>query len=341
MYMKKFFLIVSILLVIVAIPVTVYLVSQRQELRKKAAPATTLSLVPASITKTVGSEFSMEVQIDTGDNQVIAAELHVSYDPTYLEATTITNGVLFPNVLTSGRVESGQASITVGAPSNVQPVTGRGTVAVIQFKALAPSASPISLRFAESTLVSGLGEESTNVLTTTRPATLTIVGNEEESSGLSATQSASLDLSDESGQAPIQSGQDASDSGQEASQAASLEILTPTAQSPSQSQTPTIKGTAAPGSKVTLTIYSEPITVVVTADANGNWVYVPQTPLAPGPHTIVVTAGDGSVTTTESFVVATDSGVPVSGTFELTILLMSLAFLLIGVGIAIPFVTGS
>lgn len=329
--MKKILLIVSILMVVVAIPVTIYLVSQRQEIRNKAAPATTLSLVPASITKTVGSEFSMEVQIDTGDNQVIASELHITYDPVYLEATTITNGALFPNVLVSGRIEQGAASITVGAPSNAQPVTGQGTAAVIRFKALAPSALPISIRFAESTLVSGLGEGSTNVLTTTRPATLTITGSEEESVN-SATQSASLDLSDESGQ-------DASDAGQVASQAASLEILTPTAQSPSQSQTPTIKGTAAPGSKVTLTIYSEPITVVVTTDANGNWVYTPQTPLAPGPHTIVVTAGDGGDTTTQSFVVATGSGdasgsgIPVSGSAEPTIVIISVALMLIGIGI--------
>lgn len=338
--MKKLLLIVSILLVIVAIPVTIYLVSQRQELRKKAAPATTLSLVPASTTKTVGSEFSMEVQIDTGDNQVIASELHITYDPVYLEATTITNGALFPNVLVSGRIEQGAASITVGAPSNAQPVTGRGTASVIRFKALAPSTSPISIRFADSTLVSGLGEGSTNVLTTTNPAALTITGSEEESPDTSATQSASLTVSDDSEE-------EASESGQEASQSASLKILTPTVESTAQSQTPTIKGTAAPGSKVTLTIYSEPITVVVTADANGNWVYTPQTPLSPGPHTIVATAGDGSDTTTESFVVATgsgdasESGVPVSGNYELTILVMSLAFLLIGIGIAIPFVARS
>ncbi|MBI4062410.1 hypothetical protein HY410_00655 [Candidatus Gottesmanbacteria bacterium] len=326
--MKKLLLIVSILLVIVAIPVTVYLVSQQQELRKRAAPATTLSLTPASTTKTVGSEFSMEVQIDTGDNQVIASELHITYDPVYLEAMTITNGALFPNVLVSGRIEQDTASITVGAPSNVQPVTGQGIVAVIRFKTLAPTEST-SLRFAETTLVSGLGEGSTNVLTTTRPATIIITGSEEEPV-TSATQSASLN-------------QNASPSG-EATPSASLEILTPTASSTAQLDRPTIKGTAAPGSKVTLTIYSEPITVVVTADANGNWVYTPQTPLAPGPHTIVVTAGDGSDTTTQSFVVATGSGdasgsgVPVSGNYELTILIMSLAFSLIGIGIAIPFV---
>src|SRR3989344_2000084 len=119
--MKKLLLMVSILVVMVAIPVTIYLVSERQELRKKAAPATTLAFSPASTTKAVGSEFSLEVHINTGDNQVIAAELHIAFDPEILDAVTITNGALFPNVLTSGRVEAGTASITIGAPSSTQP----------------------------------------------------------------------------------------------------------------------------------------------------------------------------------------------------------------------------
>lgn len=325
MEMKKLLLIVSILFVIVAIPVSVYLVSQRQELRKRAAPATTLAFTPASITKNVGSEFSIEVTINTGANQVIAAELHVGFDPEKLEALAITNGALFPNVLTSGRVEEDTVSITVGAPSSAQPVSGQGTAAVIRFKALAPTTTPVLVTFATNTLVSGLGEGSTNVLTGTTPARVTISGKATETSQKSATESASLDFGDDK--------EDASSSGQ-ASASATLEITTPTASSAAQLDKPIFKGKAAPGSKVTLTIYSTPITVVVTADANGNWVYTPQTSLDPGPHTIVATAGDGSDTTTETFVVATDSGVPVSGSSEPTIALITLALLLIGVGLA-------
>ncbi|OGG14947.1 hypothetical protein A2875_03220 [Candidatus Gottesmanbacteria bacterium RIFCSPHIGHO2_01_FULL_46_14] len=321
--MKKLLLMVSILVVMVAIPVTIYLVSQRQELRKKAAPATTLAFSPASTAKAVGSEFSMEVHINTGDNQVIATELHIAFDPEKLEAITLTNGALFPNVLTSGLVEAGTASITVGAPSNAQPVHGQGTVAVVRFKALAPTSTPITVSFASTTLVSGLGEGSTNVLTGTTPGKITITGASTDRTGPAATPSASLSLNDEI---------DASLSA-EASASAVLDITTPTASSAAQRDRPTIKGKAAPGSKVTLTIYSTPSTVIVTADANGNWVYTPQTPLEPGPHTIVATAGDGSDTATESFVVATDSGVPVSGSAEPTILVITLALILISFGI--------
>ena len=113
--MRKRLFIIFIFLTLIAIPATIFLAVQRQELRKQAAPATTLSLSPSSLNKKVGETFSVEVLIDTAANQVISSEIYLTFDPTKLEAQTITNGALFPNILTSGVVESGKASITVGA----------------------------------------------------------------------------------------------------------------------------------------------------------------------------------------------------------------------------------
>lgn len=329
--MKKIMLIGSIFVILIAIPITIYLVSQQQDIRKKASPATTLSLTPSSTTKKVGDDFSLEVTIDPGDNQVVATELHLTFDPDKLEAKTITNGALFPNVLASGLVAPGTASITVGAPSSTKPVKKSGSVAVIRFKALATTTVPISIRFASTTFVGGLGEKATNILVGTNPANVTIVDDAKKNTPLVPTLSPTSLSSTSS--ATISTG------------SATLKIVSQASNTSTASGQPTFKGTAPPGSTITITIYSTPVTVIVTADAKGNWIYTPASPLEPGPHNIVVVAhasGSGTLTTSDTFVVATGSGAPsqsvtpVSGTVELTIGMIILAFLLIGTGIAIP-----
>lgn len=290
---KKIFAIASILLILIAIPVTVLLVRQQQELRKKAAPATTLAFVPATVSKKVGETFSLDVTIDTGENQVVAAELHVVYDPAKLEAQTITNSSLFPNILTSGTVERGAASITVGAASATKPITGTGTIAVVRLKALEKTDTPVTVRLAPNTFVGGIGEGATNVLVGTSPATVTVTGE-----GLATVPTATP--------TPILTVTPS------ASPSANLTISTPAGGSAVTTATPTIRGKAAPGATVTIAIYSTPQTVTVTADANGNWSYTPTAPLTSGSHNVVASTTDGgqTKTATTSFVVAAGGSSP-------------------------------
>jgi len=177
--MKRVLIIFAALLILAAIPVTVFLAVQRQDLRKRAAPATALSLSPSSVIKNVGDEFSLDIQIDTAQNQIVAAELHLEYDPTKLEAQTITNGILFPNVLASGTIENGTASITVGATSATSPVTGSGTAATIKFRVLEAAPGTTSVTFANTTFVGALGEEATNVLVGTTPSKIALLSGSE------------------------------------------------------------------------------------------------------------------------------------------------------------------
>ncbi len=356
--MKKAFLLVVVLFMLVAIPATVFLAGRNSELRKRAAPATSLSLTPATINKKAGDVFSVEVTIDTGPNQVVAAELHLVFDPTKLEAQTITNGSLFPNILASGIVDRGTASITVGAANAAKPVTGTGATAVVKFKALDKTDAPVSIRFAANTFVGSLGEGSNNVLTGTTPASVTITGTGGIGGG-PATPSGTLTQTTPTptipaGQIPKTTPTltptlltptptvSASQSGQATS--AAVLITTPTKDTNVAQATPTISGKATPGARVTITIYSTPQTVVVTADASGNWSYTPTTPLDPGPHNVIATATDPSgstQTTTTSFVVsqgATQSAQPVSGTVENTYVLITIAILLLISGAVVPMV---
>lgn len=316
---KRIVLLLVIVLILLAIPATVFLVNQRQELRKRAAPATTLTLAPATVTKKVGDTFSLEVRIDTAENQVLAAELYLVFDPEKLEAQSITNGALFPNILSSGVVDRGTASITVGANSNASPVTGVGTAAVIRLKTLAPTAVPISVRFASNTFVGALGEASSNVLIGTTPTTITITGAE---NGSNTTQTTTQTTPTPSPSPTPLAGGNTS-----ATSSSTLNIISPS-QNTQTDEIPTLQGKATPGSTVTITIYSNPITVTVTADANGNWIYTPTTPLASGPHNVVVSSGTQTATT--SFVVAgaggaqssTDSATPIAGDTTTTVLLL-------------------
>src|SRR3989338_2385806 len=99
--MKRVVIIVFSLILFLAIPASVFLSMRSQELRKKAAPATTLTLTPTTLTKAVNEEFTLEARMDTAENQIVAVELNITFDPTKLQAEFIHNGTMFPNILSS------------------------------------------------------------------------------------------------------------------------------------------------------------------------------------------------------------------------------------------------
>lgn len=340
--MKKLWLIIISLLLVGILPLAIHLVGQRQEIRKKAAPATTLTVIPAANAKKVGDTFSIEITIDTGENQIVAVELHLSYDPTKLEAQTITNGPLFPNILTSGTIGAGETSITVGAKDAKQPITGTSTVAVIKFKAKAKTDSPTAIKLSPNTFVGGLGEGATNVLVGTTPSTVTISEEQLQSTPLPP---AEQDLAPQGTPTSTVSAQAAPPPD---TPSAHLAIISPSNDSTATQNKPTITGKTAPGATVTITIYSTPSTVTVTADENGNWSFTPETALETGPHNIVASVTDQSgqtQTATSAFVVAAsgaeigggaESAIPVSGNVEMTIVLLLIGSLCVGIGIIRP-----
>lgn len=341
--MKRVVFIVVSLILFLAIPASVFLSMRSQELRKKAAPATTLTLTPGSVTKEVNEEFTLEAKMDTAENQIVAVELNITFDPTKLQAEWIHNGTMFPNILSSGMVGNGTVSISLGATNTTTPITGTGTVATIKFKALAASTTPIPVRFSTDTFVGALNEGSTNALTSSIPASVTITSSgagmtpsptPTTAAGVTPTLALTPTLTPTGG-----ASNSASPSG--------ITIDSPVKNSSVITTKPTIEGTAPAGSTVTITVYSDPITVTVTADANGDWTYTLAQPLASGPHTIVAAVQDPNTgtshTATLAFVVATGnengasgSAVPVSGSVENTIVLLSLGMLFIFAGSMIP-----
>lgn len=171
---KVVFLVIGVLL-LVTIPAIVYFIGQGQDIRSRAAPASTLSFNPTTISKGIDEQFSVNVDINTGTNNVTAVKVVVLFDSTKLEATSITNGAFAPKITASGVVAAGNATITVAANSTTSPMQGTGTVAIIRFKGKAATTTPVKLEFDPTTFASGL-TESTNVITTMGTASVTIAG---------------------------------------------------------------------------------------------------------------------------------------------------------------------
>jgi hypothetical protein len=309
--MKKVFLYIVIGLLLLAIPATLFFVGQQRDIRTRAAPATTLTLTPAVQTVNVGdANLKLNVDIDPGANQVISADIYLTYDPTKLEAKTITNGPSAPRILTSGIIENGTASIKVGAASNAQPITTRGTIAVITFTAKEATSNftPALVQFASNTFVGGLNEPTANVLVGTTPAKITVTGTGTNTSGTNfASESATPTATPTATLTPTLT-PTLPASGSAESTPSALQILSPAQNADVTTSQPVIRGTAPPGSTVTIVIHSDAgTTTTVTADANGNWVYTPTTPLDSGLHSVVASAQTATGTTetsTTTFVVA-------------------------------------
>ncbi len=338
--MKRIVTVIGALLLVIAVPATVLLTMRSQELRKKAAPATTLSLSPATISKAVGEEFTLEVRMNTGDNQIIAVQLNLIYDPTKLQADWIHNGTMFPNILTSGVAANGTITMALGATNTTTPITGTGTVATIKFTALAATTAPVSVRFAQDTFVGALNEGTVNALTSSTPATITIGSG----SQVTPTPTTAAGITPTGSIFPTLTPTPTTSS----STPSAVIIETPLSDESVSTQRPVIEGKAPPGSTVTIVIHSDTeITATVVTDANGNWTYTVTQPLEPGPHTINVaaqnpTTGD-STTASLDFVVSTGnengasgSAVPVSGAVENTLLLLGIGLFFIMVGFAVP-----
>jgi hypothetical protein len=341
--MKKIVFFIILIVILLAVPISVYFVGQSQELRSRAAPATTLAFNPTSLTKKVGDTFSLDIQIDTGGNNVAIAELHITFDTTVLEATSFTTGPAAPLIAASEILGAGTASISVRAQSTAQPITGTGTIAVIRFRVKGVPATPVKIAFAPTTYVSGLGESNPNVLVSTIPATIQISGGNEL--GIVGASVPSVQPTLQPTIVPELSSTPSAESSPSAEASASaIQISVQKDESGVSPNTPLIQGKAPPGSTVTIVIHSDdPITVVVTVDENGDYHYTPSQALADGTHTVIVTSQSPDGTTdssTAEFIVSdledadlTTDAMPTSGTLEYTIILVGVAMMFLVGGV--------
>lgn len=191
---KKIFLLGFIIVILVAIPFSVYIAQQRQKTTSQAAKSTVLSLEPVSSTIKVDDILTLDIVLnpDAGTatpptpNQVSFVKLSISYDP--LKFATVS-GSLAPNPTTPNTLTSiledpvytlGKAtiSLSIGAdPTRV--VTTKTKIAILKLKALSITSTPSEIEFdpvpnTQVLSIASSDETSENVLSSAIPATVTI-----------------------------------------------------------------------------------------------------------------------------------------------------------------------
>jgi len=188
--MKKILLIGFVIVLLIAIPVTVFLVQQQQKTKSGAVAATTISILPASQAPIhVGDDVTLNVQVNpataTTTNLVSFVKFTIMYDSTRLATDgagfvpDITAGL--PTVLQGPVYGTGTVSITLSAGGDANKVIQTITnIGAITFKAIAgTNAAPTQITFGTDAQVLSLGTSdqfNENVLASANPAALIIIG---------------------------------------------------------------------------------------------------------------------------------------------------------------------
>lgn len=195
---KKIFLLGFIVVILVAIPFSVYIAQQRQRTTAKAVASTTLSFDPVSPTAKVDDTLTLDIVLDPGvttssPNQVSFVKLSITYDATKFakitDGETLTPNLASPNTLTSVLEDPvytlGKAtiSLSIGAdPTRV--VTTKTKIAILKLKALSATSTPSKIEFntagGETQVLSIAGSDGTseNVLSSAEFATVTIASSD-------------------------------------------------------------------------------------------------------------------------------------------------------------------
>jgi adhesin HecA-like repeat protein len=149
-----------------------------------ALTGATLELVPSSTTATVGTMFTIDVNIsDVAD--LYAYQFDVGFDPALLNASTVTGGPFLATggttLFLAGTVDNSAGTVSSTAESLISlvpGVSGDGTLAQITFLAMGPGLATLT-PFGVTLLDSSLA----GIAATTPSVTISVVATPEVASG--------------------------------------------------------------------------------------------------------------------------------------------------------------
>lgn len=121
---------------------------------------TTLNISPNPIVVGARQKGSVDVNIDTSDNEVTAIQLEIAYDPNFITNVKVAPGGLFQNpvlLIDKNSVKEGRYTYAFGIMPNSSTITGTGTVATITFTALNKPGQDSQLALLPTTLVTARG----------------------------------------------------------------------------------------------------------------------------------------------------------------------------------------
>lgn len=187
----------GLLILLISIPLTLSLTQKKQDVESHASAGTTLSLIPqpgpgSSIQKNVNDSVPIDLMIDPGPNAVTLIRLQIQYDASKLQ--TVGDNPFVPSpatntfpalvILDGPVVKDGKISELISIGSDTSKAFKTPTkVGTINFKAIGttPDNTPTVVSFTNLTEAFSSGsndQASENILSTTHPASITIVGSQ-------------------------------------------------------------------------------------------------------------------------------------------------------------------
>lgn len=174
-------------MIVIAIPITIFLVQQQLQTRTQATPNTTLSFTPATQSAEIGEGIDFDIIISPGNNQVTNVKFVIKFDPTKLSVNENSFTINQASGLTilEGPIvgtDTISAALAIGSdPTKViQSDTNLGT---ITFDVVGGSALPTEITFDPTTEIRSTGGGDgiyENVFLSGTPASVTILGDYEQ-----------------------------------------------------------------------------------------------------------------------------------------------------------------
>lgn len=189
---KIVFIIIGAIVLIASIVAGILLVKNNQDIRERAAPATSLSIKPTTQTKDKMQDFNLQVVMDTGVNKVTGLDLDITFDPNAFSVTSITKGADVANFSQEIRnnIDNTMGKITYSAFTldSAKAVTGSNIIVLNILGKVKDTATAqtYKFQFSQTTAVSGSGEGQ-NVLTLASPANVTVRAAAGETPGMTST----------------------------------------------------------------------------------------------------------------------------------------------------------
>ncbi len=142
----------------------------------RGAEAANLEFDETAVTVGVNETFHLQVIVDAGSEQITSADAYVTYDPTSIEAQTVSEGTFFPTV--TNNIEPGQVYVAGLVDDPNSPKTGSGTIATITFKTIKAGSVTLSFNcdpnvYNTSRIIKN-DYESTNIIDCSQNGTATI-----------------------------------------------------------------------------------------------------------------------------------------------------------------------
>lgn len=177
-YKKIVLIVIGTLILIAGVAVGVFLVSKNQDIREKAAPATTVYIQPSTQNKNPSDTFTFSVNMDTGVNQITGVDIRLNYNPDLIEVTSIQKGsgisVFDGTINNTFNNTTGKILYAVYTANRTNAITGLSIgVLTVNGNIKSTASGTATFSFDPATLIYGV-DESQNVIIGMTPGSIVI-----------------------------------------------------------------------------------------------------------------------------------------------------------------------